>query len=97
MSLECLSLELHEPGRGVGRLSHKEDRMSLKSVLLGGAAVLMLGMQGIPVAHAADPIKVGLIEDISGDFAAIGLPKLHGSMLAMEEINKAGGMMGHAR
>nr|WP_244641775.1 urea ABC transporter substrate-binding protein [Chelatococcus reniformis] len=43
---------------------------------------------------AADPIKVGLLEDISGDLALIGLPKLHGSELAVEEINKAGGVLG---
>jgi branched-chain amino acid transport system substrate-binding protein len=43
---------------------------------------------------AADPIKIGLIEDISGDLAPYGIPKLHGSLLAVEEINKAGGIMG---
>ncbi|MBF5007137.1 urea ABC transporter substrate-binding protein [Diaphorobacter caeni] len=43
---------------------------------------------------AADPIKIGLLEDVSGDLALIGMPKLHGSELAVEEINKAGGIMG---
>ncbi|PDQ22789.1 urea ABC transporter substrate-binding protein [Mesorhizobium sanjuanii] len=44
--------------------------------------------------RAEDPIKVGLLEDVSGDLALIGLPKLHGSELAVEEINAAGGIMG---
>ena len=45
-------------------------------------------------AYAADPLKVGLLEDVSGDLALMGMPKLHGSELAVEEINKAGGIMG---
>jgi branched-chain amino acid transport system substrate-binding protein len=45
-------------------------------------------------AFAADPLKVGLLEDVSGDLALMGMPKLHGSELAVEEINKAGGIMG---
>lgn len=45
-------------------------------------------------ASAAEPLKIGLMEDISGDLALMGLPKLHGSQLAVEEINKSGGIMG---
>ena len=45
-------------------------------------------------AYAADPLKIGLLEDVSGDLALMGMPKLHGSELAVEEINKAGGVMG---
>ncbi len=45
-------------------------------------------------AMAADPIKVGLLEDVSGDLGLFGKPKLNGSQLAVEEINKAGGIMG---
>ncbi len=74
--------------------------MSLRSRMLQSAAALVAAALGAKGAMAADPIKagpikVGLIEDISGDFAAIGLPKLHGSVLAVEEINKAGGISGH--
>ncbi|MEO5863286.1 MAG: urea ABC transporter substrate-binding protein [Burkholderiales bacterium] len=43
---------------------------------------------------AADPIKIGLLEDVSGDLSVYGKPKLNGSLLAVEEINKAGGIMG---
>ncbi|SFU42949.1 branched-chain amino acid transport system substrate-binding protein [Methylobacterium sp. 174MFSha1.1] len=62
----------------------------LRSLRTGTAALLLLAG---PV-QAADPIKVGLLEDISGDLAVIGLPKLHGAQLAVEEINKAGGVLG---
>jgi len=45
-------------------------------------------------ALAADPLKIGLLEDVSGDLAVLGKPKLNGSQLAVDEINKAGGIMG---
>ena len=47
-----------------------------------------------PAKAAGAPIKIGLLEDVSGDLAAIGLPKLHGSQLAVDEVNAAGGIMG---
>ena len=54
-----------------------------------GAAV------AVGTAQAADPpLKVGLLEDVSGDLAFMGMPKLHGSQLAVEEINKSGGILG---
>ena len=56
--------------------------------------LLALAMLSATPTRAADPIKVGLMEDISGDLAFMGLPKLHGSQLAVEEINKAGGILG---
>ncbi len=60
------------------------------------ALACMLALAALPVtpALAAEPIKVGLMEDISGDLAFMGLPKLHGAQLATEEINKAGGILG---
>ena len=61
--------------------------------LVTGALALCLGAAIVP-ALAQEPIKVGLLEDVSGDLALIGLPKLHGSELAVEEINAAGGIMG---
>lgn len=45
-------------------------------------------------AHAADPIKIGVLEDQSGDFAAATLGKVHAIELAAEEINAAGGIAG---
>jgi urea ABC transporter substrate-binding protein len=60
-------------------------------VLAGAASVT--AMLSLP-AMAADPIKMGLLEDVSGDLALMGMPKLHGAQLAVEEINKAGGIMG---
>lgn len=43
---------------------------------------------------AGDPIKIGLLEDSTGDFAAAGIPKVHGVELAVAEINAKGGVLG---
>lgn len=68
--------------------------MKLSASLIRSAAGFMFAMLPASALLAAEPIKLGLIEDISGDLAPYGIPKLHGSLLAVEEINKAGGIMG---
>ena len=62
------------------------------AIALLGAA---LGAATLGAAQAAEPpLKIGLLEDVSGDLAFMGMPKLHGSQLAVEEINKSGGILG---
>jgi branched-chain amino acid transport system substrate-binding protein len=63
---------------------------SRTSALFALATSLMLAT----AAFAADPIKIGVLEDQSGDFAVATIGKLHGIQLAAEEINKAGGIAG---
>ena len=72
-----------------------------KSVLRGLRAAALTGTLvlgptlGSSMAHAAEePIKLGVLEDQSGDFAAATIGKVHAIQLAAEEINKAGGIMG---
>src|SRR3984885_4880656 len=91
--------DLEEIPRGLmARRSHLRKgeviAMKLKSMFLSSATALVLGAFCTASPFAADPIKLGLIEDISGDLATYGIPKLHGSLLAVDEINKAGGIMG---
>lgn len=46
-------------------------------------------------AIAADkPIKVGMLEDLSGDFSLCGTYKTHAMELAIKEINESGGILG---
>ena len=62
-----------------------------KILMLGAAtAAMMLTM----AAQAAEPIKIGVLEDQSGDFALATIGKVHGIELATDEINKAGGIAG---
>jgi branched-chain amino acid transport system substrate-binding protein len=54
------------------------------------AAVLL----GSAPARGADPIVVGLTVSLTTDFALVGLSQQNGALLAVEEINKAGGVKG---
>ena len=40
------------------------------------------------------PLKIGLLADIQGEFGVVGNALLHGTQLAIEEINVAGGVKG---
>ena len=64
------------------------------AILFASCTVGLAAALATSPALAADPLKVGLLEDVSGDLAVLGKPKLNGSQLAVEEINKAGGIMG---
>lgn len=58
------------------------------------AAALLGTLLAASTAWAADPIKIGVLEDQSGDFAAATIGKVHAIQLAAEEINNAGGIAG---
>jgi len=45
-------------------------------------------------AHAADAIKIGLVAEITGPNDEAGSYAVNGAKLALEEINKAGGVLG---
>jgi branched-chain amino acid transport system substrate-binding protein len=45
-------------------------------------------------AQEGDAIKIGLLEDQSGEFSAATIQKVHGAELAVKEINESGGIMG---
>src|SRR5215831_2811718 len=48
---------------------------------------------GMP--YAADPIKIGVVNMLTGPFAEGGSFQVNGLQLALEDINKAGGILGH--
>ncbi|MEO7939502.1 MAG: ABC transporter substrate-binding protein [Burkholderiaceae bacterium] len=56
------------------------------------AAAAALGMPYL--SHAAGAIKLGSVLDISGNFDAYGKPMNMAADLAIDEINKAGGLLG---
>ena len=59
----------------------------------GVAVAAMLALAPM-AAQAAEPIKLGVLEDQSGDFALATIGKVHGIQLATDEINAAGGIAG---
>ncbi len=68
--------------------------MKRRALLAGAAALPALAMPWVRRGEAATPIKIGLLEDVSGDLAMFGIPKLHGSQLAVDEVNAGGGVLG---
>ncbi len=63
------------------------NRVRLFAALLAGAALL-------PAAHAIEPIKIGEIEPLTGKEAAFGQSAHKGIVMAVEEINARGGVLG---
>ena len=65
------------------------------------ASITCVALAGVSLAWAAPakaddkpPLKVGVLEDHSGDIAIFTMPKVHGAHLAVDEINAAGGILG---
>lgn len=73
-------------------------RSNRRSILKGAAAlaasVSPLGLAGRGARAQDGPIKIGVIDDASGDFAAAVIPKTQGAQLAVDQINAAGGVIG---
>jgi branched-chain amino acid transport system substrate-binding protein len=71
----------------------------IKTAAVAGTAIAVSGFPSIQThAAASGPIKFGLLEDRSGNFALFGLNKWHGTQLAIKEINEGwtldGGVQG---
>ena len=58
------------------------------------AAVAFVGALGFGQAYAADPIKIGVSGPFTGGSSSMGVSMRDGVKLAIDEINKAGGVLG---
>ncbi len=68
------------------------SRRRLLQGAAAGAAALGLG---VPLgARAADAIKVGILQPLSGGLESLGQQGVQGTQLAVEEANAAGGVLG---
>ncbi len=65
--------------------------MKTRTKILRGLTVLTLAG---PLAAAAQDIKIGGLVETSGFIASLGQPLLEGAMLAVEQVNAAGGING---
>jgi len=75
----------------------RRDFLTSTAVVGAAAAVGAFPYIGVRAAESG-PIKFGLLEDRSGNFAIFGLNKWHGTQLAIKEINEGwtldGGVQG---
>ena len=63
-----------------------------KRASLIAVSAAVLGLSGL--AHAADPIKIGVSGPFTGGSSSMGVSMRDGVKLAVDEINKAGGVIG---
>ena len=66
--------------------------MRLQYLLL--AIVAAIAASPVPMAIAADPIKIGFPMPLSGPASVYGVPVVKGAEMAVQEINAAGGILG---
>jgi len=66
--------------------------MVKKLILLMVVMLLLLGV--VVGIGAAETVKIGMLTSLTGALAPFGPPIQHGADLAVEQINKAGGIMG---
>jgi branched-chain amino acid transport system substrate-binding protein len=58
------------------------------------AALAFAGLAAAAPARAADTIKIGMVVPMTGPIAEAGKYGMQGARLAIEEVNKAGGVLG---
>jgi urea transport system substrate-binding protein len=76
-------------------VSNFDRRKFIKtSTALAAASALPFPMINIKTAGAADSVKVGILHSLTGTIAIAEKSVVDAEMLAIEEINKAGGVMG---
>jgi len=83
-----------EPATDQDQISNLGPRIKRRTFVKGSgvsAAALAAPMvlSGLKMARAAsDPVKIGHIEDLSGNLAVYGVQKYHAAQLAVKEINE---------
>jgi branched-chain amino acid transport system substrate-binding protein len=65
----------------------------MKLIISAVAACALGAALALPV-QAADPIRLGLVDELTGPQAEAGILTMKGVRLALDEINAAGGIMG---
>jgi branched-chain amino acid transport system substrate-binding protein/urea transport system substrate-binding protein len=80
--------------RSAGRDAGISRRRALAGIGAGGA-VLAAGTLAMPrILHAQETIKVGILQPFSGGLEVLGEQGRQGAVLALEEANDAGGVLG---
>ena len=67
-----------------------------RRALVASALALAVGASLAP-AHAAEPLKIGLVTALSGQSALAGEAISRGAQVAIDEINAKGGLLGGVR
>ncbi|HEY4370416.1 MAG TPA: ABC transporter substrate-binding protein [Burkholderiales bacterium] len=74
--------------------ANKPAKPGRRDVLKTAAAVGALQFPFINFARAADTVKIGLDDPLTGTYAAVGKNEMIGCQLAVEQMNAKGGILG---
>src|SRR5215475_12299826 len=74
-------------------MGHRRDAAGLIITSVWCMLAAALGLS-VFAAQAADPIKIGMVAPLTGPAAESGRFQTQGAKLAVDEINKAGGVLG---
>ncbi len=69
--------------------------MKKKILLILLGALLTIGLINVNIYASKRPVKIGFIYILSGPFATYGQFAKKGALMAIDEINKSGGILGH--
>jgi branched-chain amino acid transport system substrate-binding protein len=71
-------------------------RVKRRTVLTSGLAWGAVGVAAsVPIrTRAEEPVKMGMVEPLSGVYAALAQAEVNGARLALEEVNQSGGIVG---
>lgn len=82
-------------------MQHVSRRQFMKLASATGVALALGDLtdslpftQSSRVAYAAEPIKVGIIDPLSGPYSTSSIHDVHGATVAVEYFNKNGGVLG---
>ena len=73
---------------------NRRSFLQTSGALLAASAIPGVGLLSSS-AHAAETVKLGLLHSLSGTIAIAEASLVDAEKLAIEEINAAGGVMGH--
>jgi branched-chain amino acid transport system substrate-binding protein len=75
---------------------HQLQRIPRRSILKAGLATAALQITSpfIIKARGDTPVKIGMVDPLTGVYAAIARGEVDGAQLAIEQVNKAGGILG---
>src|SRR5579883_2108356 len=89
--------ETTTPGRGgmTGEAGSRKGWFHTTAARIG-AGVVLAGLLGLPSARAADEtIKLADVVELSGSGASVGTLWRDAAHMAADELNAAGGILGH--
>jgi branched-chain amino acid transport system substrate-binding protein len=78
------------------RAGHRLVSVGRRSILKAGAAIgaLQFGSPFIIAARGETPVRMGLVDPLTGVYAAFARNEVVGAQLAVDELNKKGGILG---